>query len=98
MKVEFCETVEVTGTANISIDDIQVALLEALRDVDIQMERGIATEREKRWVLNQFANSIHQCLEGVTDAAIFAASDEMREMFAASLRKQAERWSTNARS
>ncbi len=93
MKVEYCETVEVTGHATISVEDIQSALMEAMSDVDIEISRGMATDRQKQFVINGFANAIYQCLEGIADEAIASASDTVREQFAAALRKHADRWS-----
>jgi len=92
MKVEYCETVEVVGHATIGIEEIQSALMEAMSNVDVEISRGMATDRQKKFVLNGFANAIHQSLEGITDDAIASASDQMRELFTASLRKHADRW------
>jgi hypothetical protein len=93
MKVEYRQSVEVTGHAHISIEDIQNALMESMIDVDIQISRGIASEREKCFVVHGFANAIHQALEGIADEAIASATNDVRELLASSLRKHADRWS-----
>lgn len=92
MKVEYCQNVEVVGHANISIEDIQMALMEAMSDVDIEMSRGMASDRQKEFVVHGFANTIHQSLEGITDEAIASAKHAVRQAFAKCLRKHADRW------
>lgn len=93
MKVEFSETVEVTGTATIDIEDIHGALLEAMSNVDIELTRGGANERQKAFVLNTFANTIYQCLEAITDDMISEGSDALRKAFSEALLKHGARWS-----
>jgi hypothetical protein len=93
MKVEYCQTVEVNGHATIGIEDIQMALAEAMSDVDITVSRGdCATGRQKEFVIHGFANAIHQALGGITDEAIAAAKNKVRKSFADVLRKHADRW------
>ena len=92
MKVEFHETVEVTGTATITVADIHSALLDAMADADAEATRSLATARQKQVVLGRFANAIHECLEAISDEAIAAANDELRRLFCDSLRHHADRW------
>ena len=93
MKVEYYQTVEVNGHANLGIEEIKMAITEAMSDVDIVVSRGeCAAGREKEFVIHGFANAICQALEGITDEAIAASKETVRKSFADVLRKHADRW------
>jgi hypothetical protein len=95
MKVEYYQTVEVNGHANIGIEEIQSAIMEAMSDVDITISRGdCATGREREFVVHGFANAIYQALEGIADEAIAASKETVRKSFAEALRKHADRWAS----
>lgn len=92
MKVEFFQTVEVNGHATISMDQIELALTEAMNDASDTCEREDTTDRQKTYAVHSFANSIYQCLTSFPDFAIARATEEGRAKMAEALRKQADRW------
>lgn len=92
MKVEYCEQVEVTGIAHISIEDIQAALTEAMAVAENEANRDVANERQKQFAVNGFVNAIFQCLEGIGEEARAATSRNVRQSFSDALRKHADRW------
>lgn len=94
MKVEFCETVEVTGTTTITIEQIQAALIASLAAIHEEHEHATQDYRErlKRRALGGLVNDIYQCLEAIPDEAIASVLDENRKRFADSLRRHADRW------
>lgn len=95
MKVEFSETVSVTGSVAIGIEEIETALRMAFYDaveaheMDSQVD---ITHRQQIHVINLFINAVHQCLSGVPNEMIERASDEIRRAFSESLLKQSQRW------
>jgi len=88
MRVEFCETVDVTGTAHVTVEDIAGALAESLSDSQNDHE----SERWRESSLKSLVNSVHQVLRAVDDKMISTIPKDQQGMIYEGLLAQVERW------
>ena len=98
MKAEFCETVEVTGHVEITVEMIQSALAEGLSDVDLQYESDFPNETEaqklyrRRHAVGSVARDVYRCLSAITDNMIAEQSAGIRRSLGTFLAEQSRRW------
>ena len=88
MRVEFCESVDVTGTAFIGVDDIASALRESLAEASNADE----SERWRESSLKSLVSSVHQVLSAIDRDMIATMDDEQRSMIFDGLSKEIQRW------
>ncbi len=91
MRVEFCETVDVTGTAHVTVEDIAAALVESLSESQNEKE----SERWRETSLKSLVNSVHQVLSAVSDEMIATIPEDQQGMIYRGLLAQVERWNSS---
>lgn len=92
MQVEFCKSVDVESTVDVTVDDVTAMLHERMRHLEEryseQNELDVARKRE----LLGFVNTVWQCFQAISNAMIADVEEKHRKTIADAFEKEVERW------